>query len=528
MPSKPLYLDVQSRGCTAPNGARLICFTQRGKDWFVPRDSFIQNPTVAIASLAEQGFLVGGAGCVAQLIEQVREVSAFPEEEVLMCSGWNGALFARADAEVLTPTAANDFEVPGVAYVRSPHRNRCEGPRSTWLKEIAPAILTDSLITTVTSSAFAATTRPLHSLSVPGFTIEVVASQGSGALRRVLLAVTGSMVPNVLATDPVDRVVASPGRFIEASRDELLVLGDFGDYFCGGSDKKRKAGARALIFDHLTRDGDGEANSTGLAVPQAVIIGDRSLSDMLDLDPLATERFREKVLTIHAPPETLERLRGASGPSGFGNENAFSRLSDSYGHALYEFQQRLVDKRNTKGLKWVQAKLDADFDEFCTHAAERDANGEVPASIVHSFAVVYAAFRMALRLGVLPESARGSPAVWKVYRSYFKARPRPLAAADVIAKVAELPGVLVIDELDDEMGQEELRDVPAFIKTLSSGRRELWVLTAHKKATFDWRVFSKLEDFDAWYVGKGEKDRAGTKRVIGGWKNARVLRFRIP
>ena len=49
-----------------------------------------------------------------------------------------------------------------------------------------------------------------------------------------------------------------------------------------------------------------------------------------------------------------------------------------------------------------------------------------------------------------------------------------------------------------------------------------------KKEVFDWPVFSKLSDFSDWYRGKGEKDRAGGKRVIGGWKDARVLRFRLP
>jgi hypothetical protein len=167
MRTKILYQDIRTRGCTSPDGTRLYVFLQRGQEWFVARKVFICNPAAAIASLAEQGFLVGGAGRVAQLIEQVREVRDFPDQEVLMSSGWNGALFARADGEVLTPTSANDFDVPGVAYVRNPHRNRREGRRSAWLEDIAPAILADQLITTLACSAFAAMTRPFHSLTVP-------------------------------------------------------------------------------------------------------------------------------------------------------------------------------------------------------------------------------------------------------------------------------------------------------------------------------------------------------------------------
>jgi hypothetical protein len=528
MPTKPLYYGIKSRGCTAPGSTRLIGFTQRGKEWFVQRDVFSHNPAAAIASLVQQGLLVGAAGHVAQLIEQAREVCEFPEEEVLLRPGWNGTLFARADGEVLKSAEVSDVNVPGVAYVRSPDRYRLEGQSSTWRKVIAPAILRDHHITMAACLSFAAVTRPLHGRTIPGFTTEVVVNQSSGVLRRVVLAITGSMVSDVLAPDPVDRVIADPARFIEASRHELLVLGDIEDYICGGSDKKRKAAARAFIFDHLTRDGDGEANARGLAVPHAVIVGNRSVPEMLDLDPIATERFRERVLTVHSPLETLNRLRGVNASSGFANETAFSRLSDSYGHALYVFQQRLVDKRSIKGLSWLQAKLDADFDEFCAHAAEAEGCAGIAESLVHSFAVIHAALRMATRLGVFPKSTCKSHAIWKVYRRFISECPRPLTAADVITSVAALPGVLVVDDLDEGTGKEQLQDAPAFIKSLGGGRRELWVLTAHKKTTFDWSVFSKLADFAVWYRGKGEKDRAGTKRVIGGWKNARVLRFRLP
>ena len=106
-------------------------------------------------------------------------------------------------------------------------------------------------------------------------------------------------------------------------------------------------------------------------------------------------------------------------------------------------------------------------------------------------------------------------------------RPKLPTARSILTELASRYDVLNINEVDPAMGKAELENAPAFIRLLKNGTRELWVTTGQKEG-FDWATFEKLPDYGHWHCGKDEKGRDGAKRVIGGWKDARVVRFRLP
>lgn len=255
------------------------------------------------------------------------------------------------------------------------------------------------------------------------------------------------------------------------------------------------------------------------------------MAKLLNLESEAADRLNQLMPLINVPPGTLDRLDGETGLEGSSRQawsEVIIKMGELYGRALLTYQRRLVARRSEKGLSDLQTALNHDFGSFRHNVEQHTSDDELPTSLVDPFALTYMAFKAAERLKVLPKSADRQLATWRVFKRFVEERPRPVSAASILTDIASLPDVLNVEDIDDTMGKAELQAAPAFIKTRHHGRRELWVETARKKEVFDWPMFSKFPDFDQWFCGKGEKDRAGGKRVIGGWKNARVLRFWLP
>ena len=255
------------------------------------------------------------------------------------------------------------------------------------------------------------------------------------------------------------------------------------------------------------------------------------LAVLLGLDPTSTDRLQQTVPVINIPAGTFCRRDDREASIGLPKTvwgNASDKMVTCFGHALREFQHRLVERRARFGLAKLQTELNNSFETFRAKAQNVAADDQLPDELVRPFALVYAAFRMAERLKVLPTTEREQPSVWSVFESFAADRPKAPTAARILAELADGPGTLRIEEIGASMSKAELQNVPAFTKELKDGKRELWVLTAQKKVVFDWPTFSKLPDFETYFRGKVEKDRMGGKRVIGKWQDARVIRFRLP
>lgn len=529
MPTK-LYHKTKIRGVRAPDGAEYILIKQDGRAWFVPRASLLTDAGGAIATLSEQGLVAGGRGYIAQILEEVLELGDFVPIELLAHSGWNGALFARGDGEILSPRASSSGDIPGIAYYRYPSRFRRLGRRKDWKRKIAPELLKSDVALFLMCLPFAAVVHRLMPTEGAPAAFQIVTGDKQGAVRRVALSVTGSMAAEGLITDPIDRVLRQPGRYIEASRDNLLILGDIDGYLCGGSDKKRASAVRQLVFDHLLSSG-GSTNNNGAQAPTFLIVESQPLTAVLGLDATAAERLQQTVPVINIPPGTFVRPDDHAVLVGVPKKvwgNATDEMVSCFGHALREFQRKLVERRSVIGFADLQQELSADFDNFYAQAERIIGSDNLPSELVRPFALVHAAFKMAERLRVLPKVERKPPAAWSVFKSFLADRPKPVTAARILAEVASKPNVLKLEDVTSAMGKDELQAVPAFTKELDDGRRELWVLTSQKDQTFDWPLFRQLPDFPNYFRGKGEKDRNGSKRVIGKWKQARVIRFSLP
>lgn len=525
-----LYRDLKIGGCAAPDGKQFITLARGGPTFVIPRDDLFGNPDAEFKQLMDEGFVVGGRGQITQILEEATSVRDFPEREVLQDPGWSGSLFARADGLVLAPSRSKKLgKEPIAGFHRHPSRYKCTGSRKKWASEVAGLVADDDYAVFAAGMALAPTIRPLLSQPTMPLAIELISDRNSHSLKRFMLSVTGTMGEDLVA-DPMKDLVADPARYIGNSHDALLIVGEANGYLCGAADKKRVTALRSLVFDHLLAQEGGETNVSGGRAPSFVLIEKRPLDEMLELDGEPAERLGEALLTIRIPPldpdggSAEERLSRSSDRSW---SDAARKASDHHGKALKSFQEGLVEWRAQDGFDAVQVHIDKRFDKFVTKARKMAGTIVVPDAIVHPFALIATSLWLANKFDAV-SFEQHKECILRVFDNYLGTRPAPITAASILTELSTRPGVLAIDDIDGTETREVLQKAPAFIKNRSDGSQELWVLTDQKKAVFEWPVFSKLPDFHKWFCGKGEKDRQGSKRVIGGWKGARVLRFRLP
>ena len=523
-----LYQQLKVRGCKAPNKRKYVGIKQHKQEWFVPFDELLRDPAAAFQSLAEQGVPVGGRGFVAQVMEEVHGITEFPDEEVLTHSGWNGPLYARIDGEVIVPAAtAKAGAAPSVGFRRQFDRYCRSGSSKHWLRKVAEPLKDSETAAILMGIAFAATVRPLIPYAISPIACQIVAAKNVSVVQRVLLSVIGSAHTDHLAPDPIKRLLARPERLIQGACDQLMVIDDLRGYLCGGSGKKRRDEITALVFDHLLSSEGGNTNATGNLAPSFVIVEDRPLAELLELDGEAAARLDRRLPTItlqidaFAPRADEEACR-----TSMRLQKAFSLMADHYGTALRAFQRALVEDRAAQGPAAFQDQLARDYEMFMGAVGEPGRYDDAVEAMVPFFALTEVALKAAERLAVIPAAAINSAASWALFKQFLQDRPHPPSAAAILLEIASRPEVLDVDSIDPDQGKAELREVPAFKKRIRD-ESELWVTTDQKKRTFDWPRFKKLPDFKQFYVGRGEGDRDGKKCKIGEWRT-RVLRFRLP
>lgn len=525
-----LYRGLKIGGCAAPDGKQFITLARSGPTFVTPRGALFLNPDAEFKRLMTEGFAVTGRGQAAQILEDATSVSDFPEREVLQDPGWSGSLFARPDGLVLAPSRTKKLgKEPIAGFHRHPSRYRCTGRRKKWAREVAGLVADDDFAVFAAGLALAPAVRPLLSQPTMPLAIELISDRNSQSIKRFTLSVTGTMGED-LVTDPMKDLVAEPARYIGNSHDSLLIVGEANGYLCGAADRKRATAVRLLVFDHLLAQEGGETNVSGGRAPSFVLIEKRPMNEMLELDGEAAERLGEALLTICIPPldhdgESVEERLSRSSERSW--SEAARKATNHHGKALKSFQEGLVEWRSKDGFEAVQLSLDKQFDKFFAKARKMAAAFDHDDAHVHPFALIATSLWVAKKLEILPfEKSKDS--VLRVLGHHLGTRPAPVTAASTLKELAARPDVIAIDAIDDSHTRKVLEAAPAFIKNKPGGIRELWILTDQKKTVFDWSVFSKLPDFPKWFCGKGEKDRHGSKRVIGAWKGARVLRFRLP
>lgn len=524
------YPKLKLEGAAALDGTRYIAIVHQGEEWLAPHKVLLTDAAQAFQSLAEQGMPIGGRSFIAQLQAEIDQITDFPKREILREPGWNGPIYARADGEALLPNAAvQSGDTPAIGFPRHPDRYSCAGSLKTWKDTVAALLLTDPLLTLLVGLALAPVARSLSSRSIPPVACQVVAERHCNTIRRVALSTVGSMSAGSLESDSIEKLLRAPDHYIEAARDNLLVLGDVAGYLAGGSDKKRLAAVRSLVFDRLLPTGGGHLNAVGKPAPSFIVVENRPLAELLSLESVAANRLNQQVPLINAPRCTFDRLSYHGDLHGQAAwRDAINTMTECYGHPLLAFQRGLVEERSETGAVSAQESLDEDLAEFWSYARNRVPDDELADDLIHPFALGYAALVAAQRIRVIPKSKTRKSIFGSAFNGFASNHSPVASAAKVLRAIASDPGVLHIDRIDKSLGKQDLQKVPAFIKTFGHDKRELWVTTAHKKDTFDWLTFRKLPDFDEFYLGKGERDREGGKRVIGGWKDARVLRFRLP
>lgn len=528
---KKYYSSLHVRGYEAPDGSRFVGVTSGGREYFISHKDFRSDRRRALQSLADQGFVLAGAAQTAEIMEQAAGLREYTKREVIREPGWTGPFFVRPNGEVLTPKAVRKTASdPAVAFHCHPHRYGCAGGKKGWCREVATPLMVDDLGSTLFGLAFAPTVAALFKTPLMPFACQIVDSNNSYYIRSLLHSIVGRMGENSLVTDPVEDLIADPSRFIENSRHSLLIIGDLGRYICGRADSRRKIALRSLLFDYLLPLPGSDMNAAGQQAPSFVVIEEQPLDELLELDDGAALKLNEAMPLIRASRMAAEP-EGSQGGVCRAEPHIWQNMvgvaKRHHGAVLKAYQQGLVEVRNRKGKRAVEKALTKPYDAFRKRVGRHFGEQGVPDALINLFACAAAALSVARRLDLVPTAEASKKAEWRTLRSCLPTPIIPSSAASILAEIASRDDVIMLNDIKSTTKKRKLERAPAFIKRHKDGRRELWVTTEQKKQLFDWPSFSRLHDFKDLYCGKGEKDRHGSKRVIGAWKNARVLRFRL-
>jgi len=531
--SKGFY-HIKVEGCKTPGGQRYVRITDGDQVGYVRYEKVLTDAQATADDLLAQGYPLIGQGFIPQLRVEAQALTVFERAEIAETVGWIGPIFAKPNGEVILPEASKveGLPPPGTAFFRLPERHSSKGKLKGWKKAIAPLLASSDMTRVLVGLALAPAVRNLLPEPVAACGIQLLVEGRESRPRDVLHSVIGSARAKSRGPDAIWELAENPSRHVGAARDHCLLLDSISGHLAGAWDKKRKAAFRKLLFDHLIASGGGDDNVHGQPAPMFVAVEATPLEDQLDLDVSAADRLRDHLLTIRVPRDSFSGLAPAASradsnpPTTDLFATAESKLRSHYGAALDSFLHALVE-RQAAGPKALRQELAEWFSFFERTAKKRVKRDERSELLVQQFALVYAALRLATALDIVPKVKDNGKALLRVLEQALGEIPKPPTAAARLAEIAALPDVLRVEDVDD-MAVEELEKATAFIKTIKGARRELWIPSGQHKDLLDWPTFKKHADFDKCFLGKGEKDRFGTKRTIGPWQNVRVLRFRLP
>jgi hypothetical protein len=532
--SKTFY-HIDVRGRENSDGTRFATFMNKDQVANIRLEKVLRDARDTTENLLAQGYNIIGQGFLSDLRVAAQSLTSFEPAEIAEAVGWTGTVFCKPNGSVIVPKASqvDGLAPPGTAFFRFPERNSSKGKLARWREIISTLIASSDIARVLIGLALAPAVRSLLSTPVPAFGTQLLVEGRQTAPSDILLSVIGSMRAGSLRCDTIPELNKHPERYVDASQDHLLVLDSIGSYLAGASDKKRKTSLRTLTFDHLIPVGGGEDNAHGSPAPLFVAVVAIALEELLDLDDNAATLLRENLLTIKIPKDEFGGVvpgqssaadNGVSSTMGSCAE-ALLRCRSNYGVGLDAFLHALVERRADDPEK-LQRDLEGWFSTFEQKAARYAEDVEGGERVVQQFALIFATLRLASELEVLPKVPDTGQALIRVCKQALRQVPKPANAAALLTEIAAHPDVLRLEDVGG-LGEEKLKTVPAFIKTLKSGKRELWLSSEQRKELFDWRTFKKLSDFSKWFVGKGEKDHLGAKKTIGTWE-VRVVRFRLP
>jgi len=491
--------------------------------------ALLGTSTEFVRILAKGGIeIVGGDAC-AGIREAAGKLVTFTPFPLAERRGWNGSSFALGSGEVLHPKGQ---AAPTAIFRAESHRFARSGSLADWQEHVAAPLAGQLLPSFVLMTAFAA---PLLDLIAwngnPGFEITGETSKGKTTILRLAASVigvghhsprgqyiyTGRVTPNGI--EGVMRQYAH----------SLLVIDDLSQFAGPKSGKGRAGELRDLVMTlnegkSKLRHDDHDQDATAFVV---LTSSNEPLSSQLDAGrELVNDAVRARLLTLPADGEygVFEFV-----PDGYGSSGEFARAltqaaERNYGQAIGPYLARLVQDRADDEVT-LRKRIEG-YIEWFRRDVGVDRNDGVALRVVDAFGLVYAAGRLARRYGILPKALEYKKAVRACYRHHLASvQQRPFN--DRLIALARRPGVIDLDKGYPDLTDEQLAEVPAFLRTNQAGEREIVLRQQQLKRAFpDWTAIATTEEVQL-SLAKHRNRRGSQCKIRAGKPKERVYIFRL-
>jgi hypothetical protein len=472
--------SVDVRGATAPDGTPWVELVAPGgcPSAWTPFDALSDDAAPAKKAIRAAGIYLFKED-LAKVVDQARGVTSFPPMPLIERPGWSRMHYALLSGEVFSPDSAGDAIV---LFDIDPLKCKAAGTKA-WLQGVACLAKGQPIVTFALTIAFAGPILDLSRVREnPGFEFSGPKGVGKTTLLYLAASVWGPALEPagrnywISANATINAIEAEFPRHA----DSFLAIEEMSAMNAGESAKARANHTREFIF----RTAQGTTKSRYQVAkerpvrfawmattndPAAMLLGDHGGD--------AAEATGDRLLAI---PISRKRLRGifqqrlpAGCVTGEEAARAIAELvSEHYGHPIRRFLKALVTAR-AEGEDELRAQIETYILEF-RDAVGADGNVGSEARVADSFAVVYAAGKLAQTYGALPPELDCLQAATYCYEINRKSVGAAVTNVQRLERLAKRKGVVVVDLNDkSEEYRQRLAEAPAEILPGKGGTREL-------------------------------------------------------
>lgn len=415
-------IDYELRGVTDQHGDRWVCVTRCNATAWVPLTELMERS--AFGRLARSAVLILPGRPQQDFIRTVGTIDVWPEEYLIDHVGWHDGQFALGDGTVV---AAGDGRHE-VVFEPDKRKWSTKGTLDEWRDGVARPLADQFIPMFGLMTAFAAPLKELvGAWSNVGF--EFV---GAGGLGKSSLLSWVSSVYGGDGSDPAARyweswntTLAGLETLAPKHADCLLILDEFNLFGQQETSRKRQAMVRSAAFQLGHASGRTRFGSTR---PQAYRLlylssSNTPLTSALNGDDsTSTKAAADRLLTLSADARAGYGIFHSL-PAGFETSSDLVRAVNgaaaaNYGVAIREYLGKLVASVAVDR-EGVTAKLGKWIREF-RDAAAIDQNQGSAVRTADSFALIYAAGKLARAYDILPKDWRCKTAVLACYHQHVQ------------------------------------------------------------------------------------------------------------
>lgn len=521
-------------GAVAPSGLPYVHVYACGKKAWVPFTAFMGSGMDAARLLASKNIILLKRD-FSILVEKVEDLAQFPPRPLIEKPGWSGRFFALPNGKVFGPRGTIG-DPPTVLFAPVLGKCRARGTLEEWLEHVAMPLIGQRLATFVVMAMFAS---PLLRFTdrASNFGFELAGPKGVG--KSTIQFVASSVMGPALSSSgsnywiTANATVAGLEGMMSQHSGIPMVIEEANLFAAGENSKARASKFNELVF--RLSDGTVKARHQDHAQKRSRFIYITSTNEPLE-KILAGERIAvseaaaDRLLTLVIGPDRPFGLFDFV-PEGFDDA---SSLAASLNRAVARFHGQSI-RHFLTGLVAAHAEGPLALRKRITDLVARfrgkvavDPNSGSATRVADAFGLVYAAGILAIEWGALPKRM----ACLKAARAAYELNRSLLDQLTPKQRVLELArhkdAVRWQDGQLPDLTEEEIDEVPSFVRLRAKGRREL-IMTAEGMANAfaDPKAIFADPDVRAMMLHDGNRNTVKRRLSIVS-RQRRVYCFRLP